>query len=165
MSSLNKVILVGRVTRDPELRYSPNGLPIASFSLAVDRTRGKAGAEKETDFINIKAFQQTAEIAAKYAVKGKLVAIDGRLQVRNYETQDGQKRTAYEVVVDDLRLLSSGGNREGGGGYDGGGSRGYDSAPAREPSYAPPSAERGGTNSLGGNFDSHSSIPDDDIPF
>jgi len=105
MSSFNKIILIGRVTRDPELRYTPNGRAVAQFGLAVDRPRSSQGGERETDFFDIVTWQQTAEFAAKYATKGRLVAVDGRLQVRPYETQDGQKRKAYEVVVNDLRLL------------------------------------------------------------
>ncbi len=124
----NKVILVGRITRDPELRYTPNGRPVATFGIALDRPRAQ-GAERETDFFDLEAWQQTAEFAAKYATKGRLVAIDGRLKVRQYETQDGQKRKAYEIVVNDLRLLDRKDAATGGGSAEGGSHE----APAREP--------------------------------
>jgi len=156
--SLNKVILVGRVTRDPELRYTPNGRPVASFGLAVDRNTKSASGEKETDFIDIVVWQQTAEFAAKYATKGRLVAIDGRLQVRNYETQDGQKRRAYEVVANDLRLLDRGKDNAGGGGggFEGGSSQHFDNAP-RETVYS--GAPQGGGTSAPADMGL------DDIPF
>lgn len=159
MSSLNKVILIGRVTRDPELRYTPTGKPVATFTVAVNRFRGQNG-EQETDFIDCVVWQQSAEFAAKYATKGRLVCVDGRLQVRSYETQEGQKRKAYEVVANDLRLLDrkEGG---GGGGYEGGGG-GHHEAPARETVYsgAAAPADKGSNyeHSGGGGFE-------DDIPF
>jgi single-strand DNA-binding protein len=157
--SLNKVILVGRVTRDPELRYTPNGRPVASFGLAVDRNTKNASGEKETDFIDIVVWQQTAEFAAKYATKGRLVAIDGRLQVRNYETQDGQKRRAYEVVANDLRLLDRGKDHAGGGGggFEGGSGQHYDNAP-RETVYS-------GAAPSGGGASAPADMGLDDIPF
>jgi single-strand DNA-binding protein len=103
--SLNKTILVGRVTRDPELRYTTQGnTAVANFSVAVDRPRGQ-GKERETDFIDVVAWKQTAEFVTQYAKKGRLVAVDGRLQVRSYEAQDGSKRKAYEVIANDVRLL------------------------------------------------------------
>lgn len=105
MSSFNKVILIGRLTRDPELRYTPSGIPVAHFTLAVDRNRGSKEGERETDFIDIVAWQKLAEICQQYLGKGRLVAVDGRLQIRNYETQDGQKRKAVEVVASDMRIL------------------------------------------------------------
>jgi len=156
MSSLNKVILIGRVTRDPELRYTPNGKPVASMGLAVQRNFSGPGGEKETDFIDIVVWQQTAEFAAKYATKGRLVAIDGRLQVRSYETQDGQKRKAYEVVANDLRLLDRKDSSAGsGGGFDAGSSN--HEAPVRETVYSAASATADRPDS-GGSFE-------DDIPF
>lgn len=106
MTSFNKVILIGRLTRDPEMRYTPSGMPVAHFTIAVDRNRSsKDSKEPETDFIDIVAWQKLAEICQQYLGKGRLVAIDGRLQIRNYETQDGQKRKAVEVIANDMRIL------------------------------------------------------------
>ena len=102
MSSLNRVILIGRVVAQPDLRYTQNGKAVANFRLAVDR-RGK---NDEADFIPIVAWERTAEICGEFLAKGKLVAIEGRLQTRTYETKDGQKRSAFDVVADDMRMLS-----------------------------------------------------------
>lgn len=116
MSSMNLVVLIGRVVAPPEMRYTPGGKAVASFALAVDRTRGgKNSQEKETDFIPIVAWERLAEICNEYLTKGKLVSIQGSLRARTYETQDGQKRKAFEVVASEMQMLSgSGGQREGG---------------------------------------------------
>lgn len=107
MPSMNKIILIGRVVREPELRSTPSGKQVANFTLAVDRRGGK-GTERETDFIRIVAWQRLAEICAQYLTKGKLVAIEGRLQVRNYEASDGTKRTAVDVIANDMQMLDRG---------------------------------------------------------
>src|SRR4051812_13253276 len=103
---LNKVILIGRLATDPELKYTPSGVAVTSFRIAVDRrmSPNEAG-EKETDFIDIVAWRQSAEFAANYLNKGRLVAVDGRLQIRNWVAQDGTKRRTAEVVAYDLRSL------------------------------------------------------------
>lgn len=101
---LNRVILIGRLTRDPELKYTPNGTAIATFSLAVNRRYNK----EQTDFIDIVAWRQTAEFCANYGSKGRLLAVEGRLQSRTYETKEGQKRKVTEVVADDIRFLDRG---------------------------------------------------------
>lgn len=102
---LNRVILIGRLTADPELRYTPSGVPVANFRLAVDRTFTSASGERETDFVNIVAWRQRAEFAANYLNKGRLVAVEGRLQIRQWTTQDGQRRQTAEVVSDQLQPL------------------------------------------------------------
>jgi single-strand DNA-binding protein len=103
---LNKVILIGRLATDPELKYTPSGVAVTSFRIAVDRRMAPNEAgEKETDFINIVAWRQSAEFAANYLNKGRLVAVDGRLQIRNWVAQDGTKRSTAEVVAYDLRSL------------------------------------------------------------
>jgi len=102
---LNRVILIGRLTRDPELRYVPSGQPVASFSLAVDRPFTNQAGERETDFIDIVAWRKLADQVSQHLSKGRLVAVEGRLQVRTWETQDGQKRKAAEVVADAVRFL------------------------------------------------------------
>lgn len=102
---LNRVILIGRLTRDPELRILPNGIPVASFTLAVDRPFTNQQGERDTDFIDIVVWRKQAETVSNHLSKGRLVAVEGRLQVRTYETQDGQKRKVAEVVADTVRFL------------------------------------------------------------
>src|SRR5438270_1978790 len=103
---LNKVILIGRLATDPELKYTATGIAVTSFRIAVDRAFGRnADGEKETDFIDIVAWKQSAEFAANYLNKGRLIAVDGRLQIRNWVAQDGTKRRSAEVVANDLRSL------------------------------------------------------------
>lgn len=102
---LNRIILIGRLTRDPELRYVPSGQPVASFSLAVDRPFTNQAGERETDFIDIVAWRKLADQVSQHLSKGRLVAVEGRLQIRTWETQDGQKRKAAEVVADAVRFL------------------------------------------------------------
>jgi len=102
---LNRIILIGRLTRDPELRYVPSGQPVASFTLAVDRPFVNQQGERATDFIDVVAWRRLAEQVTQHLNKGRLVAVEGRLQIRNYETQDGQKRKVAEVVADAVRFL------------------------------------------------------------
>lgn len=96
---MNVAILMGRLTADPELRKTQNGISVTSFSLAVDRTFKTSTGERETDFINVVAWRQTAEFCANYFRKGQLVAIEGSIQVRKYIDKDGNNRTAVEVVA------------------------------------------------------------------
>lgn len=110
---LNKVILIGRLTRDPELRYTPNGVAVAKFTLAVDRFRTNRQGERETDFIDIVVFQKQAENCANYLSKGSLAAVDGRLQIRSYDDNQGVRRKAAEIIADNVRFLS-GRPKEGG---------------------------------------------------
>jgi single-strand DNA-binding protein len=102
---LNRIILIGRLTRDPELRYTPNGIAVASFGIAVERPFTNQQGEKEVDFINIVVWRKQAENCANHLGKGRLVALEGRLQVRSYETAEGQKRTVSEVVADSVQFL------------------------------------------------------------
>lgn len=101
----NRIILIGRLTRDPELRYVPSGAPVASFTLAVDRPFKDQQGNRETDFIDVVAWRKLAEQVSQYMTKGRMVAVEGRLQIRSYETQDGQKRKVAEVVADGVRFL------------------------------------------------------------
>ncbi|MGI9862713.1 single-stranded DNA-binding protein [Moorella naiadis] len=102
---LNRVILIGRLTRDPELRYTANGVAVTTFTLAVDRNYVNQQGERGTDFIRVTTWRKLAETCANHLGKGRLIAVEGRLQTRSYETQDGQKRTATDVVADDVRFL------------------------------------------------------------
>ena len=109
---LNRIILIGRLTKEPELRYTPNGKAVASFTLAVDRQFKNQAGEREADFINIVVWGAQAEHCANYLSKGKLAAVDGRLQIRSFEGQDGQRRWFTEVVADNVRFLSPKGGSE-----------------------------------------------------
>jgi len=117
---LNKVILIGRVANDPELKYTPSGVAVSTFRVAVNRRFTNAQGEREADFIDVVAWRQAAEFAANYLGKGRLVAVEGRLQVRSYQAQDGTRRRVSEVVVDNLKGLDR--PRDGGGGGSHGGS-------------------------------------------
>lgn len=110
--AMNVIALEGRLTADPELRYTPQSVPVASFRLAVDRNFTNGQGERETDFIPVVVWRKTAETVANHLTKGRLVGVVGRLQMRQYEAQDGTKRTVYEVVADQVNFLD--GKREGG---------------------------------------------------
>ncbi|SJZ89977.1 single-stranded DNA-binding protein [Garciella nitratireducens] len=104
---LNKVCLVGRLTKDPELRYLANGTPVANFTLAVNRTFKNRNGEREADFINIVVWRKQAENCANYIGKGSLVSIVGRIQTRSYDGADGQRRYVTEVVAEEVQFLDS----------------------------------------------------------
>lgn len=168
MAALNKIILIGRLTADPELRYTPSGAPVANFTLAVDR---KFAKNDETDFIPVVAWRRLAEICNEFLHKGKLVAVEGRLQTRSYEDREGQRRKAFEVVADEMQMLDRG---QGGGGGGGGGRRQQAPAPAAAVSSGNSGYSSGGGG--GGGFDSgggagagfppaDDNLGIDDIPF
>ena len=104
---LNKVILMGRFTRDPELRSTPQGISTCSFSIAVDRNFVRSGEERKADFINCVAWRQTAEFISKYFKKGSMVALEGSIQTRSWDDQDGKKRYATDVVVNQVYFAES----------------------------------------------------------
>lgn len=110
---LNRIVLIGRLTRDPELRYTPNGVAVTTFRLAVDRPFTNRQGERETDFINIVTWRGLAETCAKYLKKGRLTAVEGRLQIRDYENNEGRRVYVSEVVADNVRFLESAGARQG----------------------------------------------------
>jgi len=104
---MNKVFLIGRLTRDPELRYTGSNIPVASFSLAVNRNYSNQQGEREADFINIVVWRKQAENVKNYLSQGSQVAIDGRIQTRTYDDQNGQRRYVTEVVADNVEFLGS----------------------------------------------------------
>ena len=132
---LNKIILMGRLTRDPELRRTGSGTPVTSFSLAVDRDFKSQSGEKETDFIDVVAWRSTAEFVSKYFTKGRMAVVEGRLQIRDWTDRDGGKRRSAEVVADNVYFGDS--KRDSAGDY--GAPPAY-GAPA---SYGAPAAGRG----------------------
>ncbi|MFR4012604.1 MAG: single-stranded DNA-binding protein, partial [Oscillospiraceae bacterium] len=111
---LNRIVLMGRLTRDPELRRTQSGTAVVSFSVACDRDYAAQGAERETDFIDIVAWRGTAEFVEKYFDKGRMIVVAGRLQIRNWEDRDGNKRRSAEVVADSVYFGDS--KRDGDGG-------------------------------------------------
>ncbi|GAB6159112.1 single-stranded DNA-binding protein [Desulfotomaculum varum] len=134
---LNKVILIGRLTRDPELRYTTNGIAVAKMTLAVDRPQFNKEKEKEADFIDVVVWQKQAEVCANNLGKGRLVAVEGRLQIRSYDDSQGIRRKAAEVVADNIRFLDWPKDRE----------------------------NQGNSSFGGGGFGSEISFSGDDIPF
>ena len=116
---MNQVVLMGRLTRDPELRRTQSGTPVASFTLAVDRGyASRDGGERQTDFIDIVAWRGTAEFVSKYFTKGQMAAVTGRLQIRDWTDRDGNKRRSAEVVADNIYFTESKRSRESSGGYN-----------------------------------------------
>ena len=140
---LNHIVIMGRLTRDPELRRTGSGVAVASFSLAIDRDFApKDGGERETDFIDCVAWQRTGEFVSKYFTKGRMAVVSGRLQIRSWTDKDGNKRRSAEVVADnvyfgDSKRDNDGGNSSYSGNAYGGNSYGGNaySAPAPAPSY------------------------------
>lgn len=104
---MNRVVLVGRLTKDPELRYTPNGVPTCSFTLAVNRTFTNQRGEREADFINCVVWRKPAENAANYLKKGSMAGVDGRIQTRSYEGQDGKRVYVTEVQAESVQFLDS----------------------------------------------------------
>ena len=102
---LNRIILIGRLTRDPELRYTTQGVPVASFSLAVDRPFKNQAGVQETDFVDCVAWRKLGETVGNHLTKGRLAAVEGRLQLRSYDAQDGSKRRVAEVIADSVQFL------------------------------------------------------------
>lgn len=103
---MNKVFLIGNLTRDPEMRSTQSGVSVCNFSIAVNRRFKNANGEQETDFLNVIAWRQLAELCSKYLVKGRKVAVTGSIQTRQYEAKGGSKRTAWDIVADEVEFLS-----------------------------------------------------------
>ena len=157
---LNHIVIMGRLTRDPELRYTANNIPVAAFTVAVDRDySNKDGGQKETDFINCVAWRSTAEFVQKYFAKGSMIVVSGRLQIRDYSDKSGNKRTAAEINADNVYFGESK-RRDDGGNY--GNSRGSDYGRS-ESSYRAPS--RDSFENARTNFREISPEEDGDLPF
>ena len=112
---MNQIVIMGRLTRDPELRHTPNGVAVASLTLAVDRGFSpKDGGERQTDFIDVVAWRNTAEFVSKYFVKGQMAAVTGRLQIRDWTDKDGNKRRSAEIIAENIYFTESKKSREAG---------------------------------------------------
>ncbi|SDD86349.1 single-strand DNA-binding protein [Paenibacillus sp. UNCCL117] len=176
---LNRVILIGRLTRDPELRYTPAGVAVTQFTLAVDRPFSNQGGQREADFIPIVTWRQLAETCANYLRKGRLAAVEGRIQVRNYDNNEGKRVYVTEVIADNVRFLESAnsGNREEGGasGAGGGNYGGGSGNSGGGGNYGGGSGGNGNRGGYGGGRDNNQDpfqddgrpidISDDDLPF
>ena len=133
---LNHIVLMGRLTRDPELRRTGSGIAVATLRLAVDRDYApKDGSPRETDFIDVVAWRSTAEFVCKYFTKGRMAVVSGRLQIRPWEDKDGNKRTAAEVVADNIYFGDS--RRDSEGGFSP-----APAAPVSAPNYGTPSGDQ-----------------------
>ncbi len=156
--SVNKVILVGNLGKDPELRYTPSGAAVATFSLATtEKFKDRSGEMQEkTEWHNIVVWRQLAEICGKYLHKGKQVYIEGRIQTRSYDDRDGNKRYITEIVADQMQMLGRAGEESGGQARSAGDARQGRPAPQRPASGGAPAYE---------DFADTPFNPDDDIPF
>jgi single-strand DNA-binding protein len=161
MSNLNKALLIGRLTKDPEMRYTPSGTAVTNFSIATNRwSSGAEGERKEfTDYHNIVAYnigkRNLAEIVAQYTRKGALVFIEGRIQTRSWEGQDGQKRRTTEIIANDVQFLDS--RSSGGGESRGSGGAGAGDGVARQRPAA--------TDEIPAPDDAPRDVDPDEIPF
>jgi single-strand DNA-binding protein len=159
MASLNSVTLLGNLTRDPELRYTPQGTAVATFGLAVNRRYQQEGQQREeVCFVDIVAFGRQAETVNEYLAKGNLALVEGRLQWRSWETPEGQKRSKHEVVANNVQFMPRGSGGQNAEAYQ----------PARPAAQSRPSAPPSGPPPMGnsGRFDDSFPPPDDDdLPF
>lgn len=149
MSSINRIILTGRLGADPEMRYTTSGKATASFRLAVDRRQ-----KGETDWIPVVAWERLAEVCSEFLTKGKQVAIEGRLQTRTYESKDGQKRTAFEVVADNMQMLGSRSEGEG-----------QAAPPQQQPQRQQRPVSQATQQVVNQAWAAHGPAPDDEVPF
>jgi len=149
---MNKVILIGRLTRDPEVRYTQSGIAVCTFTLAVDRRyarKAENNGQPTADFIPIVAWRKLAEICGNNLTKGRRISVEGSMQVRSYEAQDGTKRYVTEVIADEIEFLDSRSGGQGEGGYSQGGTEssfGKTAAQPQSDSFGP-------------------AIPEEEIPF
>ena len=160
---MNKVILMGRLTADPELKTTPNGISVTSFSLAVDRNYVKQGGERKTDFINVVAWRQRAEFICRDFTKGQLIALDGSIETRQYVDKNGNNRTAFEVVVENAYFTGDRRGMQQGGGYQQQG--GYQQNSYQPAAPEPIPQEDPSTYSSGSAGDFEDMPLDDDLPF
>ena len=165
---LNKIIIMGRLTRDPELRHTQSGTAVASFSLAVNRDfKDKTTGEKSTDFIDVVAWRNSAEFVSRYFTKGRMAVVEGRLQIRPWQDRDGNKRRSAEVVADNVYFGDSKRDGDGGGGYQGGYPQdaygGY--APPPSGRSGPPAGGYPPSNYGGGDFAELGDDDDGELPF
>ena len=158
---LNRVVLMGRLVSDPELKTTASGISVTSFRIAVDRGYVKQGEERKADFIDIVCWRQQAEFVCRYFGKGAMIAVDGQLQTRTYQAKDGSNRYVVEVVADNVSFT---GERRDNSGGNYGGNQSY-SAPAPQQSFNAPAAPAQPSYQSGSNADFQDMPFDDDLPF
>ncbi len=151
---LNVAVIMGRLVADPELRHTANDIAVTSFRVAVDRSYARQGTERQTDFIDVVAWRQTAEFVCRYFTKGQMIAVSGSIQTRNYEDRQGNKRTAVEIVASDVSFTGS--KRESGG------AGAFDAPP---PPQQPALSEPAPAYSSGSRESFEEILSDDDLPF
>ena len=134
---LNKAILMGRLTRDPELKYTQGDLPVVQFTVAVERNRTAQGQEKQTDFINVVAWRKTAEFVSQWFTKGMMIIVEGSIQSRRWQDKEGHNRTTIEVVASAVQFGETKKSRESNMGYQGGYQDSYSPAPQQAPASRP----------------------------
>ncbi|WP_026691776.1 single-stranded DNA-binding protein [Alteribacter aurantiacus] len=165
---INRVVLVGRLTKDPELRYTANGVAVATFTLAVNRPFSNQQGNREADFLNIVVWRKQAENVANYLKKGSMAGVDGRVQSRSYDNNEGRRVFITEIVAESVQFLETkggggGGNREQSGGNYGQSNDGFQNNPSQ------PSGGRGGQSDFSddpfANDGKPIDINDDDLPF
>ena len=162
---LNRVILMGRLVSDPELKTTPTGVSVTSFSIAVDRSYVKSGEERKADFFNIVCWRSTAEFVCRYFGKGSLIAVDGQLQSRTYQAKDGSNRYVVEVVADNVSFTGERRENNSGSYNQPFGGQSYGAAPSYQtPAYQQPQAPVESYQS-GSNSDFQDMPLDDDLPF
>ncbi|MCI8819508.1 MAG: single-stranded DNA-binding protein [Oscillibacter sp.] len=159
---LNKIVIMGRLTRDPELRRTQSGTAVTSFSIACDRDFKSQSGEKETDFIDVVAWRGTAEFVSKYFAKGRMAVVEGRLQIRDWTDRDGGKRRSAEVVADNVYFGDS--KRDSGGEY-GGSSFGAPPAGGGPAAYGAPMGRAPASNYGGGSDFAEIGEEDGELPF
>lgn len=173
---MNRVVLVGRLTKDPDLRYTPNGVPVATFTLAVNRPFSNQAGEREADFINCVVWRKPAENAANYLKKGSLAGVDGRIQTRSYEGNDGKRVYVTEVMADSVQFLEPKNSGGGNGGGRNEASDAYDQAQRNRQQQQNNNQNRSNQNQTrGGGYsrmdedpfagNGQIDISDDDLPF
>lgn len=168
---MNRIVLVGRLTKDPELRYTPNGVPVATFTLAVNRNFKNAQGEQEADFINCVVWRKPAENVANYLKKGSLAGVDGRLQTRNYDGQDGKRVYVTEVMAESVQFLEPRSSSQNGSNSSGSGtsnSQGSQNNRSQNNGYSGGNSNNSNYNRQDDPFSNNSQtidISDDDLPF
>ena len=160
-TAFNKAILMGRLTRDPELRSTPSGVSVCTFSIAVDRRYQAKGEEKKADFFNIVAWRQQGEFVSRYFKKGNMILVEGELQTRQYTNKDGLNVTVTEIVADQVCFTGEKTGNGGSGSYSQSGDPGYGTPPPESGSYSAASAPSENSSSAA----DFSSADSDDYPF
>ena len=161
---MNKVIMMGRLVNDPELKTTPTGVSVCRFSIAVDRNYQKKGEERKTDFFNVLAWRGTAEFITKFFSKGRMILIEGEMQVSRYTDKNGNNATWYEIVVDNAYFTGEKANG-GYGGYAPHDTPGYGEPPPERGSYQNQNAQESSGNSQGSVSADFSSADKEDYPF